>query len=179
MGGLSTLRAYKLESRVAPQFFKLIDTNSRSWHSFLMVSRWLGFRLDLECAFILIATSLGAVIVRQYSNVDVGLLGFTMVYVINLSGLFQWTVRQSAEVENMMTSVERIADYTVLPPEEGYRPCDIPLSQKYNAIKSFDDAQQKDSSDYAVVPSNVEIEMMKTESNVDPDSDGTDNLKLT
>ena len=159
--GLSTLRAYKLESKVAPQFFKLIDINSRSWYSFLMVSRWLGFRLDLECAMILIATSLGSVIVRQYSNIDVGLLGFTMVYVINLSGLFQWTVRQSAEVETMMTSVERIADYAVLPAEDGYKPCHIPTSLKYDALKGIDNVQGKRDSDisYTVVPSNVEIEM--------------------
>ena len=162
--GLSTLRAYKLEDRVGPQFFRLIDTNSRTWYSFLMVSRWLGFRLDLECAFILIATSLGAVIVRQYSNVDVGLLGFTMVYVINLSGLFQWTVRQSAEVETMMTSVERISDYASLPPEEGYRPCKIPISPKFDAIKSMDEGvrgmTQREEDAYTVVPSNIEVEMV-------------------
>ncbi|CAN0461267.1 unnamed protein product [Discosporangium mesarthrocarpum] len=31
---------------------------------------------------------------------DAGLLGAALVYVIQLGGLFQWTVRQSAEVTN-------------------------------------------------------------------------------
>ena len=45
-------------------------------------------------------------------------LGLSIVYVISLSGLFQWVVRQSAEVENQMVSVERMAEYTELPQEE-------------------------------------------------------------
>jgi len=36
---------------------------------------------------------------------------------IMLAGLFQWTVRQSAEIVNQMISVERVAGYTQLPSE--------------------------------------------------------------
>lgn len=36
---------------------------------------------------------------------------------INLIGMCQWGIRQTAEVESMMTSVERIVEYIELPPE--------------------------------------------------------------
>lgn len=32
-------------------------------------------------------------------------------YVMQLAGLFQWCIRQSAELENMMVSVERVVEY--------------------------------------------------------------------
>ena len=34
-----------------------------------------------------------------------------------LTGAFQWAVRQSAEVQNQMTSVERVIEYSQLKPE--------------------------------------------------------------
>lgn len=116
--GLVTLRAYKLEHSVTKFFQQQIDENAKAWFSFLMCSRWLGIRLDLETAVILSFVSIVSVALRD--TIDVGLLGFALVYTMSLSGIFQWAVRQSAEVETQMTAVERISTYSKLPPEEGY-----------------------------------------------------------
>ena len=43
--------------------------------------------------------------------------GLAISSAMMLSGAFQWGVRQSAEVENQMTSVERVAEYSQLKPE--------------------------------------------------------------
>jgi ABC-type multidrug transport system fused ATPase/permease subunit len=135
LDGLNTLRAYKLEERITTSFYNQLDKNQRVWHSFLMVSRWLGFRLDFLCTFILIVmVFLSAAFKGTY---DVGLIGFALVYTLSLSGLAQWSVRQSAEVENQMTAMERINTYAHLPAEDGYR-------TRYGEVGSQQQDQQQD-----------------------------------
>ena len=43
--------------------------------------------------------------------------GLAISSAMALTGMFQWGVRQSAEVENQMTSVERVIEYSKLPSE--------------------------------------------------------------
>jgi ATP-binding cassette subfamily C (CFTR/MRP) protein 4 len=118
LDGLVTLRAYNIESRFATSFQQSLNKNSRVYWSFLMVSRWLGFRMDLKSATIVIVLVFVAVILR--GTIDVGLIGYAIVYTLGLSGLMQWSVRQSGETETQFTSVERIDTYASLAPEAGY-----------------------------------------------------------
>lgn len=45
------------------------------------------------------------------------LIGMSLMYVLQLAGIFQWTVRQFADVENEIVAVERVKEYNTLPPE--------------------------------------------------------------
>lgn len=46
-----------------------------------------------------------------------GQVGLAIMSSINLVGICQWGINQSAEFENQMTSVERIVEYAELPSE--------------------------------------------------------------
>ncbi len=50
-------------------------------------------------------------------QINPSVLGLALSYLLQLAGLFQWAVRQSAEVVNQMVSVERVLEYGDLPSE--------------------------------------------------------------
>lgn len=45
--------------------------------------------------------------VAQLDKLDAGSTGLSLSYIMQLTGVFQWAVRQSAEMQNQLTSVER------------------------------------------------------------------------
>uniref|UniRef100_A0A3Q4I1K4 Multidrug resistance-associated protein 4 n=1 Tax=Neolamprologus brichardi TaxID=32507 RepID=A0A3Q4I1K4_NEOBR len=113
--GLSTIRALKAEERLKKAFDAHQDLHSEAWFLFLMTSRWFALRLDSICSIFIALTAFSCVLLRH--GLEAGEVGLVLTYAVTLIGNFQWTMRQSAEVENMMTSVERVVEYTELKSE--------------------------------------------------------------
>uniref|UniRef100_A0A1A7XAW0 Multidrug resistance-associated protein 4 n=2 Tax=Nothobranchiidae TaxID=405002 RepID=A0A1A7XAW0_9TELE len=113
--GLWTIRAFCAEERFQKAFDAHQDLHSEAWFLFLTTSRWFAFRLDIMCSIFVTITVFGCVLLRD--QLDAGSVGLALSYAVTLMGMFQWGVRQSAEVENMMTSVERVVEYTQLESE--------------------------------------------------------------
>ncbi|XP_078589212.1 ATP-binding cassette sub-family C member 4-like [Branchiostoma floridae x Branchiostoma japonicum] len=113
--GLSTIRALAADKIVQQEFDAHQDLHSEAWFLFLTTTRWLAIRLDLlTAAFV---TSVTFCSVLAANSLDGGLVGLTVSYSIIMTVFFQWTVRLSTEVETMMTSAERVLEYTKLDPE--------------------------------------------------------------
>ncbi|CAG13921.1 unnamed protein product, partial [Tetraodon nigroviridis] len=113
--GLSTIRAFKAQQSFQQMFDEYQDIHSEAWFLFLTTSRWLAVRLDGICSVFVMATAFACLYFRD--ELDPGSVGLTLSYAMTLNGMFQWGVRQSAEVENMMTSVERVVEYAELESE--------------------------------------------------------------
>jgi ABC-type multidrug transport system fused ATPase/permease subunit len=75
--------------------------------------------MDSLMFIFLSVASFAAVIVqeRQLLSISPGILGLALSLLIQLAGLFQWCIRQSAEVVNQMVAVERVIGFRDLPPE--------------------------------------------------------------
>eukprot|EP01147_Barroeca_monosierra_P004350 gene4350-6642_t len=116
LAGVIILRSHGMVPKTITTMHRLQDAHSTAFHMFLVFSRWIGFRLDLLTFFLLAATTFAAVAARD--TLDPGLVGASLIYVLRLTGNFQWGVRQSAEIENHMTSVERVLEYSQLPSED-------------------------------------------------------------
>ncbi|KAK7478989.1 hypothetical protein BaRGS_00029750 [Batillaria attramentaria] len=96
--GLHTIRAFNMEDKCMEEFDAHQDLHSEAWFLFLSTT------VSFCCVF-------------AADSLDAGLVGLSITYSMTLMGLFQWGVRQSAEVENQMISVERVLEYSRLPSE--------------------------------------------------------------
>eukprot|EP00475_Leptophrys_vorax_P014260 TRINITY_DN20660_c0_g1_i1.p1 TRINITY_DN20660_c0_g1~~TRINITY_DN20660_c0_g1_i1.p1 ORF type:complete len:828 (-),score=189.95 TRINITY_DN20660_c0_g1_i1:24-2222(-) len=116
MEGLVSVRAFGRQDVFMQVFQEKVDANNKIWFSYIGLARWIGFRMDYLVAVIIGLTAFLGVLLRTTLNpADVAL---SLTYVMQITGTFQWTIRQSAETENLMTSVERIVSYCNLPREE-------------------------------------------------------------
>uniref|UniRef100_H3CYA7 Multidrug resistance-associated protein 4 n=1 Tax=Tetraodon nigroviridis TaxID=99883 RepID=H3CYA7_TETNG len=119
--GLWTIRAFRAQDRQQRAFDAHQDLHSavEAWFLFLMTSRWFAFRLDSICSVFITLATFGCIFFRN--GLEAGEVGLVLTYAVTLVGNFQWTMRQSAEVENMMTSVERVLEYTELKSEAPWK----------------------------------------------------------
>ncbi|CAN0437608.1 unnamed protein product, partial [Scytosiphon promiscuus] len=77
--------------------------NTRAYFAWVFAARWLGFRMNIinrrafcrTLSFLcFLLTTLMFVGLNGFRFEDAGLLGAALVYVLQLSDLFQWAVRQ-------------------------------------------------------------------------------------
>ncbi|XP_048056290.1 multidrug resistance-associated protein 4 [Megalobrama amblycephala] len=152
--GLWTIRAFKAEERFQQAFDAHQDLHSEAWFLFLTTSRWFAVRLDGMCSVFVTITAFGCLLLKD--SMKAGDVGLALSYAVTLMGMFQWGVRQSAEVENMMTSVERVLEYTELESEAPWETQKRPPPDWPNrGLITFDKVNFSYSSDGPVILKNL------------------------
>ncbi|XP_043334064.1 ATP-binding cassette sub-family C member 4-like isoform X7 [Cervus canadensis] len=136
--GLWSIRVYKAEQRFQEVFDAHQDLHSESWFLLLTTFQWFAVRLDVICAVFFIVICLGSLMLAKTLNP--GQFGLVLSLALTFTWIFQWCVRQSAEVEKMMVSAERVVEYMELekeaPWEYEYRP---PLDWPHEGELAFED----------------------------------------
>ncbi|XP_058238228.1 ATP-binding cassette sub-family C member 12 isoform X1 [Hemibagrus wyckioides] len=108
--GLSTIHAYDKRAQYIQRFKVISDHNSNHFLLFNCGTRWLSFWLDFLSASITLFVAL-FVVLSPNKVVNPSLKGLALSYTIQLTGILQYVVRLSTEVEAKFTSVERLQEY--------------------------------------------------------------------
>jgi ATP-binding cassette subfamily C (CFTR/MRP) protein 4 len=119
LGGIATIRANDALVFFQKKFQDAHDAHTRAFFGFMAASRWVGFRMDsIMFLFLAIVSFLSVLFqTKGWFDVDPSILGLSLSMLLQLAGVFQWCIRQSAEVVNQMVSVERVVAFGNIEPE--------------------------------------------------------------
>ncbi|KAF9453430.1 ABC transporter [Macrolepiota fuliginosa MF-IS2] len=128
LSGLATIRAYGEVDRFQRDNENRVDIENRAYWLTVTNQRWLGIRLDFLGA--LLTFTVGMLSVGTRFTILPSQTGLVLSYILSVQQAFGFMVRQSAEVENNMNSVERIVHYANEVEQEA--PYEIPETKPAN-----------------------------------------------
>ncbi|CAG9833829.1 unnamed protein product [Diabrotica balteata] len=115
--GLTTIRAFGAQSILTDEFDHHQDYHSGAWYMFIVSSAAFGFYLDFFCTVFLAVLTFSLLLFGETFNLKGGEVGLAITQATALAIYLQWGMRQSAEVINQLTSVERVLEYESLEQE--------------------------------------------------------------
>lgn len=108
--GLTVVHACKEERILKSEFDRHQDFFTSSYYMSASTQRTFAFALDMTA--VLFSASIILILAVFSKNVAGGDVGLAVGQALSFSGLLQWAVRQTAEMENNMTAVERVLEYS-------------------------------------------------------------------
>ena len=116
--GLATIRAFGSQTRFVRECVEKIDANQLPFMFYQTTNIWMGLRLDMLAACVVLAASLSAVTSCLMGHIEPGMVGLVIAYAMMMSSYFNWTMRGLTETEIHFNSVERVVQYCQLEREE-------------------------------------------------------------
>ncbi|XP_071455792.1 probable multidrug resistance-associated protein lethal(2)03659 [Hetaerina americana] len=113
--GLPTVRALAAQKILAQEFDSFQDQHSSAFYILLAAGRAFGLWLDLLCFIYVTLVTLSFLFLGN--DTFGGNVGLAITQSAGLAGFFQWGMKQFAQLEIQMTSVERINEYSKLEEE--------------------------------------------------------------
>lgn len=115
--GLVVIRGFKKESWFLENFYRHLTHSQRMFYSHYMLNRWFSSRIPLVGGMISLCTAMAVALSAYYGVLSSGNAALLTVYSLSFWGYLNWGVRQFADIESRMTSIERLKYFARLPAE--------------------------------------------------------------
>lgn len=112
VNGLVSVRAAERMGYFRQDFLNNLQYGTNATFCYVIANRWIGIRLDMMCCIFICFLSF--FIIAMKGSVDNSLLVMSLQVSLDLISLFSISFRMYAEIENNMTSSQRIVAYTKL-----------------------------------------------------------------
>lgn len=107
--GITSLRTYGAVTGFIEENARRIDSENRAYWLSIACQRWLNLRLDALGAVLVFGSALLVIGLRD--TIDPASGGVVLSYMVTVQSIFSQMIRQSAEIENNMNSIERLLHY--------------------------------------------------------------------
>ena len=115
LSGAFSLRAYKVHNVFVERLQNLMDININYNKYVQSVINWVDLYVTLVGSIITMSTAL--LVVLERDRMTAGLAGFVLVYSVQVINSIAWALRNAADLENQMVSMERIKEYSEIESE--------------------------------------------------------------
>ncbi|RIA81176.1 P-loop containing nucleoside triphosphate hydrolase protein [Glomus cerebriforme] len=107
--GISTIRAYGATKKFMEEMLLRIDINNRPFFMKCTLNRWLSVRYNIMGAILTFIA--GIFILWNLDRIDAGLAGLSLSFAMAFSKQIMWSVRNYAEFEMSLNSIERVCEF--------------------------------------------------------------------
>ena len=113
--GAVSIRAYRQQERFISESQNKVQTNLNCSYLSLSCNRWLTVRLEVLGNFVIVFSSIFAILARD--ELSAGVAGLSISYAFNIILSLNWMIIQYANLEMDAVSLERIMEYMDGPEE--------------------------------------------------------------
>ncbi|XP_069819873.1 ATP-binding cassette sub-family C member 9 isoform X2 [Dendropsophus ebraccatus] len=105
--GLTTIRAFRHESRFKHRMLELTDTNNLAYLFLSAANRWLEVRTDYLGACIVLTAAITSIT----SGLTSGIVGLGLTYALTVTNYLNWVVRNLADLEVQIGAVKKVNSF--------------------------------------------------------------------
>lgn len=118
LGGVNTILAYRKQDIFEKETKTRIDNNLQAYFLSFYSNRWITLRVEFLGSVIVGGVAAFAVAAMATGHpVDPGAVGLALSYALEITTALMYTVKTSSQIENSLVAVERVLEYTAIPPE--------------------------------------------------------------